>query len=526
MIQPKMLWLVFFVLALLIVGAPTSAQTNLLTNGSFESESYTLYIAAPDDSARFNVPQSWNGWLIQGNDPNRTWFNVIPNGYPQVAWPRRGNTGRAYNIGRGDATFTAAIYQRVAVAPGTAVQGSAWVYNENNTGTSRIGIDPNGGTNPFDSDILWGNWVAGPNSDFFQTTVNATSTGDAVTVWLYSTQSNPATQNGVYWDDAELIQGGPGGAAPGSTPVSGVAVVPTTPPIASFVQPQAPQPDGSIVHTVQPGDTLSSIAFAYGVTIQEIQTLNNISNPRLISVGQQLLIRPAPDSGSAPAPSGSPAVGSAANPPAATPGAPSIGTPAEPTARPTNTPVPPTSTPAPPAPVRQVTQEGLDPAQTSATLCVQFFEDANQNRLQDADEALLSGGEIALSGQSSASGQTAAAEALCFANLAAGHYVAAASAPAGYGLTTPDQLRVQLFPGETLFVAFGAASGVEVAAVPTADAQTAPVQEANPPLAEETRAPSALDTLLENSGLIVLGLAGMVMLAGLGLTLFGLLRRR
>lgn len=46
----------------------------------------------------------------------------------------------------------------------------------------------------------------------------------------------------------------------------------------------------SISYTVQPGDTLSSIASRYGTTVQEIAQINNIANPNLIFPGQVLRI--------------------------------------------------------------------------------------------------------------------------------------------------------------------------------------------------------------------------------------------
>lgn len=46
----------------------------------------------------------------------------------------------------------------------------------------------------------------------------------------------------------------------------------------------------SIFYTVEPGDTLSSIARRYGTTVQELATINNISNPNLIFPGQSLRV--------------------------------------------------------------------------------------------------------------------------------------------------------------------------------------------------------------------------------------------
>ena len=45
-----------------------------------------------------------------------------------------------------------------------------------------------------------------------------------------------------------------------------------------------------IVYTIKPGDTLTSIAARYNVSIQSIVNLNNISNPNLIFAGEQLRI--------------------------------------------------------------------------------------------------------------------------------------------------------------------------------------------------------------------------------------------
>ncbi|MBN2358651.1 MAG: LysM peptidoglycan-binding domain-containing protein, partial [Deltaproteobacteria bacterium] len=74
--------------------------------------------------------------------------------------------------------------------------------------------------------------------------------------------------------DPNLSDGPPGSAAP---PAS------TTPPASE--QPASGQP---ATYTVQPGDTLSSIAARHGTTWQELQRLNNISNPNLIYANQVL----------------------------------------------------------------------------------------------------------------------------------------------------------------------------------------------------------------------------------------------
>lgn len=53
----------------------------------------------------------------------------------------------------------------------------------------------------------------------------------------------------------------------------------------------SPNPDGSVVHVVQEGQTLWNIASAYQVSLQEILVLNGLSDGALIYPGQKLLIK-------------------------------------------------------------------------------------------------------------------------------------------------------------------------------------------------------------------------------------------
>ncbi len=62
---------------------------------------------------------------------------------------------------------------------------------------------------------------------------------------------------------------------------------------------------GPVVHVVQPGESLFRIALRYGVTVDALAATNNLSNPRLIYVGQRLVISSAssPVKPAAPSPS-------------------------------------------------------------------------------------------------------------------------------------------------------------------------------------------------------------------------------
>ena len=73
---------------------------------------------------------------------------------------------------------------------------------------------------------------------------------------------------------------------------------PTPIPIAAPVFPQPAQADGSIVHVVQPGDTIWAMGVAYDVHPYRIIALNDLDDPSTLVVkpifpGQELLIRPA-----------------------------------------------------------------------------------------------------------------------------------------------------------------------------------------------------------------------------------------
>lgn len=62
--------------------------------------------------------------------------------------------------------------------------------------------------------------------------------------------------------------------------------------LTAMVLPAAAQEDDVIVHIVQPGETLVSIAARYGVTVEGIAFYNDLANPNVLQRGQQLRIPP------------------------------------------------------------------------------------------------------------------------------------------------------------------------------------------------------------------------------------------
>lgn len=616
----------------------TPAQENLLANASFENN-YT-----GRGRGDFNFPESWGAWWT---DSPRLyeWMNIEPIAFPHTAGFKRSGD-RSLNIGRGSATFTAATYQTVMGIPaGSQLRASAWVFLENvseSGAQARIGIGNDVGGDPFGADIVWSDWMRTVQS-FQQISVSGVARGGSVTVFIYTTQNQPNNPNGFYVDDAELVITGAGevpveapaesaseDAAPAEQPAAPAAPA-VVEEVVPFVNPQENVNDGAIVHTVQSGDTLNSIAVAYGVPASEIAARNNITNPGLIRPGDILVIADAPPTEvpptSTPEPSRTPTIiptdpataipqptqvamvapqagagqrnlltvlqslpqlflgalarggtatqpapeqpadtGDAAvepetvaeteepaadiideteevvavaqeatptntPPPTQTPlptDTPTATDTPEPsltptiTNTPTETPIPPTPTEAPPAPVIEV-ETMNDPTSPDSEVCVLMFDDGNQNRIQEQGEGLLAGGTISLQtsdGSEIASYETeVASEPFCFDEITPGTYRAQGSPPVGYGMTTPPVLRVDLEPGTRFVLSFGAAQGVQVAAAPQPDAPAEQPQAA--PLVEET---DQLDLLLENSGLIVIGLAAVIFVIGFGLSL--LLRPR
>jgi LysM repeat protein len=79
-----------------------------------------------------------------------------------------------------------------------------------------------------------------------------------------------------------------GTPAPAATPTLRLtATPPLTPPAPTATPTFTPAP---VVHVVQEGETLLSIAFDYGVSLQALQTANGIENPQFLQVGQRLTI--------------------------------------------------------------------------------------------------------------------------------------------------------------------------------------------------------------------------------------------
>jgi LysM repeat protein len=84
--------------------------------------------------------------------------------------------------------------------------------------------------------------------------------------------------------------GGPGGTS--ATPPVLVEITPVNSPTPAPPSP-TPGPVGApVTYKIQPGDSLSSIAQKFGVTVDDIVKANNIENPNEIYAGQEIIIPP------------------------------------------------------------------------------------------------------------------------------------------------------------------------------------------------------------------------------------------
>ncbi|MEL7232978.1 MAG: LysM peptidoglycan-binding domain-containing protein [Chloroflexota bacterium] len=663
--------LVFTIFVLIgALALPAHAQEeNLLTNGGMEEGEFGTYQGK--GRGDLTIPAGWDIWLGQGDTDQ--FYN---RGDQVYAFPHTGfdptelEGNASLNLSGGYVQFNAAIFQSVGVSPGTNLiaEATSWVRacdlgddqvkcgSDTSSGAqTRIGIDPDGGTDPNAPEIVWSQWVD-PHDIWKSQTTTATATGGTVTVFLFATQGRPTSVNDVYWDRAKLWVGGEGGGVDGAEAAEAAAPPPTErPAYVPFVNAQGEREDGSIVHRVSEGDTVDSIAVAYGITRDDIIALNpSLQSTRFISIGQELLVKEAD-----PEPEPEPEVEVASTPipggvqepleaeaevallPNASGGAPIVASlPTYPLPRASTDDVEEAAADVDveeaaadvetatieESPVISGNPDDLQESETAelpdgnvfggignllgnlsaqaetadgdtaemaeevaevdvaavveqepvaaaeadtemaesamadtemmeesesdtaveaiaeeesseavqlpqvditastASVCVSLFEDINQNRLRESNEVLLEGGMVTINSGDSAVGTyetNGTSEPYCFSELEAGEYVAVVDAPAGYGLTTPNQLRLPLTSGTSLNIEFGAAEGVEVAMAPPPDNSEDLGNSADEVLPASTD--PLTDNLLAISGIIVAALAGVVVVAGVGASI--LLRR-
>jgi uncharacterized protein YkwD/LysM repeat protein len=198
------------------------------------------------------------------------------------------------------ATYGLAPYQTNSILMGIAQAHAEYLVS---IGTmTHTGAN---GTRPFQRALAAGYLVAGDLSLGGWFSENLTggvgqTAEEAVKVWMGDDPHKNTMLSGVLQD----VGAGVGvygntfyyvldaGLSTGGTPVAYTPPAPLSPGTPKIF-PNTPNADGSIVHIVQPGDTLGSIYLAYNVPLADILKLNKLTLKSLIYPAQKIIIQAA-----------------------------------------------------------------------------------------------------------------------------------------------------------------------------------------------------------------------------------------
>jgi len=414
------------------VSAAPAAQTNLVSNGGFESGTtgwapWWAEIAKPADPNSFNYaykPSSWNAESLSAGAASALIY--------------AGNSSYRV-INNWDPWYGGA--SQIVVAPAGArvrltAYGRAWASNNGWPDPSdttagikmMVGIEPSGNTVWYEHPPTWSGTIA-PHNAWQPVSVEATvGAGGKVAIFLSGDYRGTSRKFlATYWDEVSLVVvsgGGGSTAVPGAT--SG-APAPTSPPpqLPAFVMP-TPGADGNVVYIVQSGDSLYRIYANTGIAVDQIKAMNGLQSD-IISIGQRLILVQGAAAAAATATT-APAEATSANPD-------------EPTA----------------TEVVAATAAATEVASTETevgTVCVMVYNDENGNALREPSEGILAGGNIALVDTGTgAPVQNYTTDGInephCFQNFPVGAYTISFAPPSGYNpsqdTTAPLQVEASSF---------------------------------------------------------------------------------
>lgn len=205
-----------------------------------------------------------------------------------------------------------------------------------------------------------------------------------------------------------------------------------------------PSPNGNIYYIVQANDNCTRIAHLYNITVEQIIGFNSNLNANCdLIAGEKLFVGTGGPSSVSPTPGPSP------------------------------TALPPTFTPTPFAGTTQI--------------CVLLFNDLNGDALRETTEPVIPGGAISVTETNGKYSKTLPTvvnpdptvyPGTCFNDLPEGHYEIAAAIPDNYNPTMNLTYTLDLKPGDSAFVDFGAQSRDTTITQPqanTAGGDTSPV---------------------------------------------------
>lgn len=534
---PLVVGLLLVILAGVVI--PARAQDlgpNLLENPGFEGGHYNQ-----DGIAEITVP---NGWRMHWSNNELIFGGEWPTARPEtVVWNSTGGVPAGEEKFWRDGIYTMKVFKSwtpMWAAMSQDVEGlevgrkyrlvvpiyvdifekfeggRKIIPERKDTGRVRLGTSPVGATWRDENAIKYSGWWTAETIDPFYQAMptfiyDFVATEPNMTVWIEMASTYPYANNGFFYDLPGLYALNETAAVPQPAAPSGgqgqapapVAQVPAAP----AAQP-TPRADGSIVHIVQPGDTFWVIAVRYadvlGMSPEEalpvIQALNN--NPAFLQVNQELLIKEAgPVAPTPEAPAGDAAttegevVAEATAGPDANRGAVVEATPES-------------------APVTEAA------APLAGTICVATFQDANADGQRGEGEPLVPNAAIAIA----RAGSTVStyitdgiSEPYCFELTDADSYQLQLYPPAGFASTTQDNWAVAIANGESYTVSFGLTEmAPAVASVDT----TQTTADTTSTAATTTETTTTEGGLMDNLGIIVLGVAGLLLvLAGVGVVL-------
>jgi LysM repeat protein len=499
-------WLAIGVLAATLpIGLVTARSiqpqsSELLTNPGFE-----------EPFSGQGLANSWQAWYLTPDGVtypttcgNRSSETCKPYGIPgyrpaqpqDERVPPRSMSGNAQKWGASYYVYIAGIYQQVSgLTPGARLQFSAFTqaFNCSNDqgcfggagdygysyeagdNALRVGIDPTGGTDPFSSNIVWSSY-ANPLDAFAQQTVEAVAQGDKATVFVWSAPQYPQKHLETFVDNASLVVTGQGEA-----PTTAPTIAAGTPAPTVTISPDA------ATYAVAAGDTLSIIAQRFNLTLDQLLALNpSLTRESVIQVGQVINV------------AGQVPTLAATSAPSATP-LPSL-------------------TPAPTATSTPEAQLTVTPAATSLTatplvvaassgLCLQAFDDLNNNLMREADEPLVADvvfDVTSVDGKTSVDYTTTGTqEPHCFSTLPDGRYAVNTQLPADRTATTDSAWQMSLLAGTNVSIILGTRANEPPTPEPTLEPTFSPTTAAAPVNSGNSSAPIALlggGALLRSAG--------------------------
>lgn len=163
-----------------------------------------------------------------------------------------------------------------AIAAGYGAGGTVFISENIWDGT---GLTPAEAVQNWTGDAPHLNTMLGPN--YRQVGAGA---GESGGIWRYTL-------------DAGYVIGG--SYSPGQAPANGVVVAPAAVP----VQKATAMPDGSVIHEVQTGQTLWTIAAVYGVDLATLLQLNSLAPGAFLHTGDKIVVKASWTPTASPAPS-------------------------------------------------------------------------------------------------------------------------------------------------------------------------------------------------------------------------------